>query len=145
MIAPSLLSSQSVLRGRRLREWAIWWLAFALPLHGMSAVVTQWLGTQHYHRVAVASAAQRLHPHHHSAIERHRHQPADATVTAVGDAHGAAAADLDTAGDGWGLQQAPLTTGDAVVYDPLAQARATSQPWHVLRVDPERIERPPKS
>ena len=95
-----------------LRRWMVCCLMVALPLCGLSASLFQVLGPLHVHRAdAVAQVGldeldgwqdfrrgggravrPRPHTHAHGMFERHRHDPADASVIAI---DGAAGADVD--------------------------------------------------
>lgn len=144
MSSGSLRAPLNLLRCRRAREWAIWWLAFALPLHGMAAVVTQWIGAQHFHRaVALAEQHSIPHPHlhPHGSVQRHHHAATDASVATIGAAHDAAA-DQSAAAGGWGWLQAPLTRRDTPADAALAHAQPRARAWHVLRVGAGPIEHP---
>ena len=144
MSSGSLRAPLNLLRCRRAREWAIWWLVFALPLHGMAAVVTQWIGAQHFHRaVALADPHSTPHSHGHGSLQRHHHAAADASVMTIGAAHDAAEADQSAASGGWGWLQAPLTRRrDTLADAALVHAQPQARAWLVLRVGSGPIEHP---
>lgn len=61
----------------------LWGLILAMPICGVSGVLAQWLGAQHYHRVAAFehTSADR---HSHFGLLRHHHSHADRSVVAIG-------------------------------------------------------------
>lgn len=88
------------LRRSTARHWVVWCMLIALPCYGLSATMTEMLGSSHKHRTTAATAnvmqgwvdfrrshhlANRMvpHQHSHSMFERHHHDASDETVIAL--------------------------------------------------------------
>ena len=158
-----------------LRDCAVWFLALSIPVLGMAATVAQVLGAAHFHRsgaggVAVAVAAdeeamrgfedfRRAAPHAflvpvparsflvfhtHGGLERHHHAAGDATVVALGGRDGDGPSGDDAAGS---LVIALRTERFTLLPWPtftIVDWRMSPAPA-IARIDPERLERPPKA
>ena len=157
------------------RDCAVWFLALSIPVLGMAATVAQLLGAAHYHRsdsgdFAVAAAGdddlmrgfedfRRAAPHAflvavparsflvfhtHGGLERHHHAAGDATVVALGGRDGDVPSGDDAAGS---LVNALRTERSTLVPWPtftIVDWRMSPAPA-IARIDPERLERPPKA
>lgn len=132
-------------RSARLREWALWCLIFALPIQGVSGVLTLWLGSQHFHRQIVASGAPaHSHRHHeHATVQRHHHALTDTTVVALGADAAAGEEDLTPMPTAWG---ALLAMGGTAVFhlrSGLAHEWPDTTAWTFLSADAQLLDRPP--
>lgn len=154
-----------MLRSRRnnARHWVVWCLLVALPCYGLSATMTEMLGTSHTHRTKAAKADvmqgwvdfRRSHhmadltaPHHHShsMFERHHHEASDATVVSLDGT-----ASITAGGDGAtpnGSAALVLALASSIHVVPVSWVSFT---WHTPSATPfaslegGRLERPPRA
>lgn len=122
----------------------LWGLILAMPICGISGVVAQWLGAQHFHRVfAGVSAVPQEHPHSHFGLLRHHHQHADPSVVVVGIDAEAAASELVPAA----ASLMPLVTLTAPTLLLLQMGLRHARPHTALSLLPGRetvpLDRPP--
>jgi hypothetical protein len=156
---------------RLVRRMLVWCLLVTLPIYGISATVTQWLGPLHFHmspssiddeladwqdfrRVDhISDATIRSHTHSfmsghsHSELARHHHFAGDPTLIALGaDGHDDAPNDVATSA------AMPLVFIAVAMPVPTHGAVPTaSAPWlsmqlsRIRSADARRLERPPNA
>jgi hypothetical protein len=126
-----------------LCQWVLWCLIYALPLQGLSGVVAQWLGAQHFHREVAVSAFADHHHHGHAAVQRHRHTVTDATVIAIGVDAGNGEADLTSLPGAWGSLAGTCASARLHLQAGLSHERPASTAWSVLSCEAQQVDKPP--
>lgn len=148
-------------RHEHLRAWVLWGLIFTLPIYGVSGLVTQWLGAQHFHSAESTKRVERIaavtqsnlvvrghghgHQHAHTSLARHHHETGDASVVALGA--DSPSIDSDSGYQSGSVLQVVALSNLASLYlraglshaEPAAQALRASDGMSRL------LERPPKA